>query len=294
MADSQGRTENRLRFGGGHQPALVGHAQDVRRRQTYMLSKSSIAITTAFVLAMLCLASPALAQTISDPVMGICTGWSWASGSTTCTVATPALDIGTSSNPNPTFQIAVNAGGTTADTMLIALVPNTSTSNLNFTASFNGSPASGLTTANWSSGTLFTLLNLTVATGTGNGGPNDYTINGGGGAALSGIQSVPGVTSYGVYAFAIGQSVLGPNATGGPANIAVSFSNFTSGSGAAVNGFPVGTIFLAVGLSSTGQITYTTPLTLGTEVVSTPEPGELPQLLLGLLFVGAFLGRRYF
>jgi len=258
-----------------------------------MPSKRSTVIAVVFVLSTLCFAGPALAQTVPDPVMGICTGWSWAAGSTSCTVATPALDIGTSTNPNPTFQIAVNAGGTTANTMLIALVPNTNTSNLNFTASFNGSPASGLTTANWSSGTLFTLLNLTVATGTGNGGPNDYTINGGGGGALSGIQSVPGVTSYGAYAFTIGQSVLGPNATGGPANIAVSFSNFTNGSGGTVNGFPVGTIFLAVGLSSTGQVTYTTPLTLGTEVVSTPEPGELPQLLLGLLFVGAFLGRRY-
>ena len=245
-----------------------------------MLGKHSIVVIVALVLATLCFPAPAKAQ-----VMGICTGWTWAAGSTSCTVATPALEIGTSTNPNPTFQIAINGGGTTVNTMLIVLVPNTSTSSLNFTARFNGMAATGLTTVNWSSGTLLSsALSLTLA---GGGGPTDYSISGGGGGALSGVQSVPGVTSYGVYAFTIGQGVSDPN-SGGAQNISVSFGNFTNGSG-----FPLGTIFLAVGLNSSGQVTYTTPLTLGVESVSTPEPGEMPQLLLGLLFVGAFLGRRY-
>jgi hypothetical protein len=262
-----------------------------------MPNKRSIAIAAALVLATLWFAGPTSAQTVPDPVMGICTGWPWASGSTSCTVATPALDIGTSTNPNPTFQIAVNAGGTTTNTMLIALVPNTNTSSLSFTASFNGGGfVSPTKTVNWSGGTLFSqsVLNLTVlpASVTGNGGPNDYSINGGGGAALSGIQTVPGVTSYGVYAFSTGLGVLGPNAPGGAQNISIAFGGFTS-NGSSASGFPAGTIFLAVGFNSSGQVTYTTPLTLATEVISTPEPGETPQLLLGLLFVGAFLGRRH-
>ncbi|MBZ5702635.1 MAG: PEP-CTERM sorting domain-containing protein [Acidobacteriia bacterium] len=221
-------------------------------------------------------------------VVGLCAGWMPSSLTADCTLATPSLDIGTTSDPNPTFGIALNAKGSAADTILLILVPG-STSSMTFTANFtqgftthNVASGSGLA---WTSGNVIQgLLGLTVANG--NGGPNDYSINGGA-AALSGVQSVPNVTSYRVFALDTQFGLSGTN-TANPKTISVSFSNGTS--------FPAGTIFLAIALNSRGTVTYTTPLTLGNEELSqVPEPatGTLAAFGAALLALGGFLRRRY-
>ena len=71
--------------------------------------------------------------------MGICAGWV-PNSSTYCTSVMPSLDIGTTANTNPTFNIAVNGQGSTSSTELLVLIPTTDgTANLTFTATFTPS-----------------------------------------------------------------------------------------------------------------------------------------------------------
>ncbi len=226
-------------------------------------------------------ASPAVAQQ-----MGICAGW-MPNYSSYCTLATPALDIGSTSNANPVFNIGVNDGGS-ATAMLIVLIPQSSTTTVNsltFTATFTQGASSNTvnaaafgTSPYVSNQLLLQYLGLPCAS---NGGCNgvDYHFN-----SINAIQLVAGTLGYSVYALNTGLTVLGPTLTGGPQVVGVSFSSFSSGSG-----FPVGTIFLALGLQN-GQVVYKTPLTLG--MITTPEPVSLSLFGAGLIAVGAYVRHR--
>ena len=60
-------------------------------------------------------------STPSQASVGACAGRMASSLTADCTLATPSLDIGTTSDPNPTFGIAMNSKGSAKST--ISLIP---------------------------------------------------------------------------------------------------------------------------------------------------------------------------
>jgi len=217
--------------------------------------------------------------------MGICAGWV-PDSSSYCTAETPSLDIGSTTNSNPTFNVAVNGQGSTSSTELLVLIPTSGgTTNLSFSATFTLSNGGSTTlTATAFSATPFTAnfggssnayllssyLGLTVASG------QDYHFN-----SINGVQAVPGTTGYTVYLLSVPYAL-----TSGSNYVTVSFSGFSSGSG-----FPMGTIFLALGDNGSGTIIYNTPLTQGLEN-TVPEPMSLSLFGTGLLGIALMVRRR--
>lgn len=213
-------------------------------------------------------------------VMGICQDASWLpGGSNYCTLATPTMDFGTTSNSNPTFEIGLSATSTTS-TDLVVLVPNGTPGALGFSATFtvynhDGSPtgqtvtvaATALSTQFTSGNLLSGALGLTVK------GADDYNFSQVQSHEL--VPSTPGFAVYYLSASSLGLT-SGQYAT-------VSFS-FTNGSG-----FPYGTIFLALG-DTNGTITQVTPWTTSLQD-TTPEPMTLSLFGTGLLGI-AWLTRR--
>lgn len=232
-------------------------------------------------------------------VMGICAGWMESADfppgslSSDCTLATPALEIGTTLNSNPTFNIGVNDGGVASNVTLLALIPQSSTTGLNsltFTATFTQgiftnpvnasafSPPSGLPYVWTPDNQLLVssyLSSILTAINTG----ADYHFDN-----INNLQVVPGTMGYSAYVMDTGFGVLGPTLTNGPTLINVSFSNFSAG-----GGFPTGTIFLALGQDADGNVIYFTPLTVGLQRV--PEPSTM--LLLGSGLAALAVLRRW-
>lgn len=218
--------------------------------------------------------------------MGICVAWV-PNSSSYCTAATPSLEIGSTESSNPTFNIAVNDHGSSASTDLVVLIPTSgATTNLTFTATFQAYDSSGTAVGPaisvsasaasltpFSSGLLLSsYLGLTVQPG------QDYHFN-----SINGVESIGGTSGYTAYLLQTSIPLLGQSAGGG--YVTVSFSNFSGGSG-----FPVGTIFLALGNDSGGAIIYNTPLTQGLETV--PEPMTLSLFGTGLLGIALMVRRR--
>ncbi len=257
------------------------------------------------------LASLSFAQTWSqypeddpyDPVMGICTGWSFLNSSSYCTLATPVLDMGSTQNGNPTFNIGMNDGHS-ANAMLIVLIPQASTTTidtLTFTATFSqtGQTIETLNASAYvplsgnpfvSNQELLQYLGLTCNANAPGSSCNcngaDYHFN-----SINNLQTVAGTAAYSVFAISDGLFVAGPSSKNpqGPMIVGVSFSNFSSGTG-----FPTGTIFLALGLQN-GLVAYKTPLTLAdqiTGVTPVPEPVSLTLFGAGLLAVGSYVRHR--
>lgn len=214
-------------------------------------------------------------------VMGICAGWV-PNYSSYCTLATGTVDIGTTNNSNPTFNVALNGNSnkTTASTEIVILVPQSATSgSLEFTATFT--PSGGGTPVTVSAmlqPTTFTSSSSNLISFLGYGsvpGAQNYKFNN-----INAVSTVPGVTGYTAYVADAANLGL----TGGSGYITVSF-NFTNGSG-----FPLGTIILAYGNDASGNITYFTPLTDGLQTV--PEPMTLGLFGTGLIGIAFVMRRR--
>ena len=227
-------------------------------------------------------------------VMGICSADWIPEVSTYCTGASLALDIGSTGDISPTFNIAVNGSGVTADVYLVALIPTASNPGpLDFTVTFVSSTGgTTMVTASLapppsvspntnpfgpfvSNDELLALFNLACVGDPCNEPGTDYRFN-----SINSVQLFPGVTSYDAYLIPAG---LGVEA--GVTYLSVSFSNFSSGSG-----FPAGTIFLALGVDANGVVIFKTPLTMGLEVI--PEPTSLLLFGSGLLGIGVLLRRK--
>jgi len=237
------------------------------------------------------------ATSLRAQVMGICTGWPWLP-SAGCTLATPALEIGSTGNPNPTFFIGTNDGGVTSDTYLMVLKPQPSTTGLNsltFDATFTQNSTTHVVNATAEPGNPpgpfisnqelveeYLQLTCDVSYPGGSCSGVDYHFN-----SINNLQIVAGTQGYTVYLLKSGFGVKGPTPkTGGPLNVHVAFSNFSGGA----TGFPLGTMFLALGVDSAGNVIFKTPLTLGLEIV--PEPGTMLLMGSGLLGIGALLRKK--
>ncbi len=222
--------------------------------------------------------------------MGICAGWVPLSN---CG-SSNTLDIGLTASSNPTFTIAVNGTGSTSSTDLVVLIPTASgVTNLTFTATFQAYNSSGQAvgapvvvnatafsstpfTANFGGGNnaylLSSYMGLTVANG------QDYHFN-----SINGVEGLGGNTGFTPYLLQTTIGLAGQAGAGG--YVVVTFSNISNG------GFPVGTIFLALGDNGTGTIIYNTPLTQGLET-TVPEPMSLSLFGTGLLGIAMMVRRR--
>jgi hypothetical protein len=185
---------------------------------------------------------------------------------TYCTSATNTIDVGTTTNTNPTFDITITAQ-TAPEVDLVALIPDTaSVSPTPFTASFNsGAQTDGIWKGTFNSASLWDVLGITK-------GP-DYNFS-----SFTSTTSGPdaNVTGFNVYEWGAGTNLSSSG------QISVSFGSGTI--------FPVGADFLAVGTNTDGSYYAKTPFTTQLEVVSVPETGSKGMLLLSVLSLfGTFL-----
>lgn len=240
-----------------------------------MLNKTLL--TVAACLMAMVFTAPAQAQ----HHLGICTEWNPDFGTFDCDLATPGLQIGsTSDETNPSFSIAANDGTSYTNVVLLVLVPDDPSVVL--TASFNSATA-----VSPDGSYSFVENNLLFASM-----PNDLSIlsqlydepiEGGVDWHFNSIGpniSVVPVTEYTVIVFETGEPVLGKNATGGPVTITVDITGT----------LPIGSIFMVYGLntSTSWSVDTSNPLTLGLQVV--PEPASAILLFPGL--VGLLLMRK--
>jgi hypothetical protein len=216
-------------------------------------------------------------------VLGICAGWMEKPGflSSDCEILGDDTPVGMALTTagNPDFSIWSNDGDHTVfNVSLLVFIPDGSPPPT-FTVEFTQLGSSPMTT---------TLISTSVPSGAFGPGdrvlqdvfnpsPGVTTFNRGTDyffGNIDGVQSQPGVTGYNVFLFA---SEIDMD-TSNPDNVIhVSFDG---------DALPAGTIIVAIGYNSNGDVVFMTPLTVGLQVV--PEPSSLLLLGTGLIALAGF------
>ncbi len=198
------------------------------------------------------------------------------------------VQIVTTTSTLPTFGVVRSPNtnsGLSGPVMYLAVFVPSQTPNLSFTANFGGASASTsapVSSTPWTSGPLLakdtasylgsSLLALVQCNGCGPASPIS--------AFLGASQAVnPGTTGYDVYVLNLGSVSF-------PTSSTFSFSSITA--------FPVGTVFYAFLVDTSGAnsgfVSDTTAPS--SSIVIVPEPGTMALLGTGLLSVAALLRRR--